>query len=129
MLPALLVRSRDNRARSKALCAASEALIIRASGLMPRRLRIAGASDARIPTEETLLRLTIRAKITAGVLPGAPPNSLRVGTEDCGGRCAACDEVITVGSGEIMLQPSGGVPSISLHGLCFTIWREECGHQ
>jgi len=129
MLPALLVRSRDNRARSKALCAASEALIIRASGLMRRHARIAGASDARIPTEEALLRLTIRAKITAGVLPGAPPDRMWVGTEDGHGRCAACDEVITVGGGEIRLQPSAGLTPISLHGLCFTIWREECGHQ
>ena len=129
MPAALLVRSRDNRARSKALRAASEALIIRASRLMRRHARIAGASDARIPTEDTLLRLTIRAKITAGVLPGAPPNSMWVGTEDGHGRCVACDEVITAGSGEIKLQPSGGLPPISLHGLCFTIWREECGHQ
>ena len=128
MLEALLVRSRNNRARSKALCAASEALIIRASRLMPRRVRIAGASDARIPTEEALLRVTIRAKITAGVLPGAPPSSIWVGTEDGHGRCAACDELITVGSGEIRLQPSGGAPPISLHGVCFMIWREECGH-
>ena len=113
MLEALLVRSQDNRARSKALCAASEALIIRASRLMP----------------QPLLRVTIRAKITAGVLPGAPPSNIWVATEDSHGRCAACDELITVGSGEIRLQPSGGLPPVSLHGLCFTIWREECGHQ
>jgi hypothetical protein len=75
------------------------------------------------------LRLTIRHKITAGTLPGAPPKTVWAGAGN-GRPCDACGEVITAAQTEIELEMSSpNLPAARLHRECFAIWKEECDHR
>lgn len=94
-------------------------------------LRIVNAGPSFICSRslDGKLRLTIRHKITAGVLPGAPPKTVWAGI-GTGRPCDACDETITAAQTEIELEmPSASRPLARLHRECFAIWREECDHR
>jgi hypothetical protein len=74
------------------------------------------------------LRLTIRHKIIAGLLPGAPPKKVWATVGD-GRPCAACGDPIKAHETEMELEMPAGRASIRLHRACFGIWREECDHR
>lgn len=76
-------------------------------------------------SQELALRLRIRERIEAGVLPVIVPDEVRAGY-GAGASCVACDLLITSTQVEYEIEDTQAARSLRFHLSCYAVWQAAC---